>query len=105
MTNERSSFDLYAAELARLGVVLTRLPGEYRVNFRAAGDATARIVETIDEALVAGREMAAEAPKKPPVKKQRQRRYMSAKAARRAFIKAHNRRMRGRAIKQQRDDR
>jgi rubrerythrin len=37
---------------------------------------------------------------KPPP---RPRRPMSAKAARRAFIKAHNRRMRARALKQRRD--
>jgi hypothetical protein len=34
MTDPVSPFELAAAELRALGIVLTRLPGEYRVNLR-----------------------------------------------------------------------
>ena len=33
------------------GITLSRLPGEYRVTFRNGADATARIVETLDEPI------------------------------------------------------
>jgi hypothetical protein len=38
MTDPVSPFELAAAELRALGIVLTRLPGEYRVNYRNGGD-------------------------------------------------------------------
>jgi hypothetical protein len=57
-----SPFELAAAELRALGITLARLPGEYRVNFHNAGDATARTAETLDEALAVGQSMAADAP-------------------------------------------
>jgi hypothetical protein len=55
-----SPFELAAAELRRLGLDLTRLPGEYSVNFHGASEATAQTAETVDEALDLGRAMAAE---------------------------------------------
>lgn len=55
-----SRFECIAAELRRLGLTLRRLPGEYIVNFRNGSDRTARMVETLDEALEVGRQMAAE---------------------------------------------
>ena len=67
-----SPFELAAAELRPLGIALARLPGEYRVNFRNAGDTSVRTAETLDEALELGRS-----------------------------IRQHNRRMRARAIRQQ----
>jgi hypothetical protein len=50
-----SRFELAAAELRGLGITVTRLPGEYRVNYRTGTDATARTVETLDQALELGR--------------------------------------------------
>ena len=56
-----SPFELATAERRKLGITLTSLPGEYRVNFRNGSDASAQTFETMDEALEAGRSMAAEA--------------------------------------------
>ena len=99
-----SPFELAAAELRALGITLARLPGEYRVNYRNAGDATARTVETLDEALKLGRELAADAPASSrPAQGKRRRRplRMTPKAVRRRMIRKHNQRMRARAIRQQ----
>jgi hypothetical protein len=84
---------------------MTRLPGEYRVNFRTGTDATARTVETLDQALELGRTVAAEAPAPPgPAHGKRGRRplRMTPKAVRRRMIRAHNRRMRARALRKAR---
>jgi hypothetical protein len=43
-----SPFELAAAELRKLGIRLTRLPGEYRVNFHNGAESTAQPAETID---------------------------------------------------------
>ena len=43
-----SPFEIATAELRRLGLDLTRLPGEYRVNFQNGTDATAQIAETLE---------------------------------------------------------
>jgi hypothetical protein len=45
MTDPVPPFELAAAELRALGISLTRLPGEYRVNYRNGGDRTARLAE------------------------------------------------------------
>jgi len=42
MPDTVSRFELAAAELRALGIVLTQLPGEYRVNYRNGGDGTVR---------------------------------------------------------------
>jgi hypothetical protein len=84
------SFELAAAELARFEITLARLPAEYRVNFRAGTESTARTVETLDQALAAGRAMAAEraaaADNNRGPRRRRQRRPRT--------VKAHNRRLR-----------
>src|SRR5947208_2959866 len=101
-----SRFELAARELRALGITLTRLPGEYRINFRTGTDATARMVETLDHALELGRTMAAEAPAPPgPAHGKRDRGplRMTPKAIRRRMIRAHNRRMRARAIRRARE--
>ena len=50
MTDDaRQPFELATAELRKLGITLARLPGEYRVNFQNANDATARTLETLDD--------------------------------------------------------
>ena len=84
-----SPFELASAELRRLGITLTNLPGEYRVNFHNGADATARMAETLDEALALGRSLAAErpAPARPAGGKRRRR-------LRRMTPKAYNKRMR-----------
>ena len=80
-----SRFELAARELHALGITVTRLPGEYRVNFRAGTDATARTVETLDQALEPGRTMAVDTPAPPgPAhgKRGRRPRRMTSKASR-----------------------
>jgi hypothetical protein len=102
-----SPFELAVAELRALGIALARLPGEYRVNFRNAGEATARAAETLDEALELGRSMAADAPAPArPAQGKRRRRppRMTPKAQRRRMIRQHNRRMRARVIRQGQND-
>jgi hypothetical protein len=99
-----SPFDRATAELRALGITLASLPGEYRVNYRNGGDATARMAETLDEALALGRELAADAPApaRPAYGKRRRRPLrMTPKAVRRRMIRKHNQRMRARAIRQQ----
>jgi hypothetical protein len=97
-----SRFELVTADLRTLGITLRRLPGEYCVNFRNAGDATARMADDLDQALELGRAMAADkaanraATKKPPRRKWRRKR-MTPKAQRRRFIRRHNRGVRARA--------
>ncbi len=65
-----SRFECIAAELRTLGLTLHRLPGEYIVNLRNGSDRTARMVETLDEALEVGRQMAAETTTSSPAKGQ-----------------------------------
>jgi hypothetical protein len=76
---------------------MTRLPGEYRVNYRTGTDATARTAETLDQALELCRTMAADVPA-PPGRtegyRRRRPRRMTPKAIRRRMIRAHNRRIR-----------
>lgn len=68
------SFKLARAELRALGIILTRLPGEYRVNFWHGRDATAHTVETLDEALELGHAMAADMLRWPATSHRRGRR-------------------------------
>jgi Resolvase, N terminal domain len=78
-----SRFELAAAELRKLGIDLTRLPGEYRVNFHNDSEATARIAETIEAALDLGRAMATERSAAAPNSvgpRHRRRRRMTPKA-------------------------
>jgi hypothetical protein len=88
-----SRFELAARELHALGITVTRLPGEYRVNFRTGTDATVCTVEMLDQALELGRTMAADAPASSgPAhgKRGRRPRRMTPKAIRRRMIGAHN---------------
>ena len=100
-----SPFELAATELRALGIVLARLPGEYRVNFRNGSDATARMAETLDEALELAHSMAADAPAPADPahgKRRRRPRRMTPKAHNRRLRMAHLRRMRARTIGEQR---
>ena len=95
-------FELAAGELRKLGLVLRRLPGEYRLNFPNGSDATAQTVETLDEALALGRSMAAGAPAaaRPAHGKRRRRLPRTPKAYNRRLRLAQLRRLRARAIRQ-----
>jgi hypothetical protein len=87
-----SRFELTAAELRSLGITVTRLPGEYRVNYRTGTDATARTVETLDQALELGRTMTADAPTPPSPAHGKQGHRplrMMPKAVRRRMIRQH----------------
>ena len=103
MPDTVSRFELAAAELRALGIVLTQLPGEYRVNYRNGGDGTVRLAEDLEQAVELGRALAASAPATPARPGRRPLR-MTAKAIRRRKIKAHNYRLRARALKQQREE-
>ena len=103
-----SPFELAAAELRRLGLDLARLPGEYRVNFHNGAESTAQTAETVDEALDLGRAMAAERAEAQthsagPRRRRRPRR-MTPKAYNKRLRMAQLRRLRARAIRQQRAD-
>jgi hypothetical protein len=98
-------FEMAAAELRTLGITLESLPGEYRVNFRNGAERTAYSTEDLQDALAAGRAMAATAEQTSqetpsgPGKTRRPRRRMTPKAQRRRMIRQHNRRMRARAMR------
>ena len=98
-----SPFKLASVELRRLGITLTNLPGEYRVNFHNGADATARMVETLDEALELGRSMAAERPAlTTPAGGKRRRRRMTPKAYNKRMRMQQLRRLRAQAKRDQR---
>ena len=98
-------FELAARELHALGIALTCLPGEYRVNVIGGSDATAMSCDELEEAVAVGRRMAQERPSAPTreavAPRGRRPKRMTAKAIRRRMIRAHNHRMRGRAIRAQ----
>lgn len=94
-----SPFELAAAELRALGIMLARLPGQYRVNFRNGAESTARTVETLDQALAAGRAMAAEQAEQQPNRAgPRWRRPRTVKAYNRRLRMWQLRRLRARAF-------
>ncbi|HVB17470.1 MAG TPA: hypothetical protein VNF04_13110 [Stellaceae bacterium] len=93
-------------ELRARGILITSRPDGWCVNFRAGGDATAYVTDDLQDAFEHGRAMTltVAAPSETGAGRRRKwrRRPINAKAARRAFIRAHNRRMRGRALRDQR---
>jgi hypothetical protein len=93
-------------ELRAHGILITCVAGEWRVNFRGS-DATAYVTDDLQDAFDRGRAMAlaGRPPAAEPVKHEHTtwRRPRTAKASRRAFIRAHNRRMRGRALRNKRE--
>lgn len=103
----KSPFEIASDELYSPGIRLRRLPGEYSVNFAGGGEKTARLVETLAEALLAGRAMAAEreparaAAKRPPRRKRR-RRMMTAEARYRQRVFRHKKRVRARTARKRR---
>jgi len=97
-------------ELRAKGVELTMHPGMWCVNFRGAGAETAYFSEDLEDVIEHGREMAASAF---AVSSQRAHhakphhpwhpKKMTPKAIRRRMIRAHNRRMRARLLRRQRE--
>jgi hypothetical protein len=98
-----SPFEIAAAELRKLGLDLTRLSGEYRVNFHNGAESTAQIAETVDAALDLGRIMAAERAEASSTKGQgprrRRPRRMTPKAYNKRLRLAQMRRLRARALR------
>lgn len=100
-----TSFEMVAAELRKLGLAIRRLPGEYSINFVNAAEATARFADDLGQILEIGRAMAAEAAAdkraaiRRPKRRKRWRKQTTPKARRRRFIRAHNRRIRAKALR------
>jgi len=103
-------FAAVVAELAACGVQLAARPGEYVVNFRGGTEATAYVTDDLADAIEHGRALAASiVPANPPAasreptrgKRRRRPLRMTPKAVRRRMIKAHNRRLRARVIRQE----
>ena len=82
-------FELACAELKALGLVLHRLPGEYRVSFRNGGAAMATTTDDLQSAIIRGREMAANLPKpsEPPLGP------LGPRSKRRGFMYWHNKKI------------
>jgi hypothetical protein len=101
-----SAFELATAELRKLGIDLHSLPGEYRVNFHNGGESTARTADTLDEALEAGRALAAERqtqePPRPAGRPRRRPRRMTPKAYNKRMRLKHMRRLIAQAKRDQR---
>lgn len=108
MTGERipSLIMTIVDELRAQGILITSRAGEWCVNFRDGTEATAYVTDNLQDAFEHGRAMAlrtAVASEASAVQHRRKgRRPISAKAARRAFIKKHNRRRQARALREQR---
>ena len=97
-------------ELRSRGVLITNRGGEWCVNAKGRTQAAEYLTNDLQDAFEHGRAMAvagpaAPAPEKPSeISYRKWRRPMGGKAQRRRMIKAHNYRMRARAIKKQRED-
>jgi hypothetical protein len=98
------------ADLRARGVLITNRGGDWCVNLRGGTEATEYLTDDLQDAFEHGRAMAASrlaapAPeKRPEIICRKWRRPMNAKAQRRRMIKAHNHRLRARAVKKQRED-
>ena len=94
-------------ELRAHGILITSRAGEWCVNFRGGDEATAYITDDLQDALEHGRAMALAAAVPPAASVPHRRNWhrpKSARAARRAFIRKHNRRMRARMLREQRSE-
>lgn len=97
-------------ELRARGVLITNRGGDWCVNLRGGTQATEYLTDDLQDAFeharaLAASQTAAPAPeKKPPDIRRKWRRPISAGAQRRRIIKAHNYRLRARAIKKQREE-
>jgi len=106
MTAPPSRFDEIAVALAALGITIAARPGEYSINYRGGAESTARYADDLIEALALGRALALVRPASgqvdaPPSPHRRRLKKMTPKAVRRRLIRAHNRRLRSRAGREQ----
>jgi hypothetical protein len=108
MSDSPSPFERAAGELRKLGITLRQLPGEYQVNLTGGPDENALTAGTLEEAVELGRDMAKTlAPALAAASRGRRPRRplrMTPKAVRRRKIKAHNYRLRARALRKQREE-
>jgi hypothetical protein len=91
-------------ELRVQGILITNRAGEWCVNFRGGIDATAYVTDDLQDAFEHGRAMALArqpAAAEPVKHRHKWRRPTNAKSQRRRMIKAHNYRLRARALRQQ----
>ena len=95
-------------ELRAHGILITHRAGEWRVNFRGGTEATAYVTDDLQDAFEHGRAMALAGQPSAAEPAQHRRKWrrpmMSAKAQRQRMIRAHNHRMRGRAVRKQRGE-
>jgi hypothetical protein len=97
------SFEAVAYRFRARGIVITSLPGEFSVNYLNGKPDTAETRETLPEALELAEAMAQQAPAAAArtAAAYRPKRHLSMrpKAIIKRRIKAHNRRLRARALK------
>jgi hypothetical protein len=94
MDKDRLKLTAAISALSRFGVVVERLPGEYRINYRNGAQETAQFAESLAEAVERGGAMAAERPLQPtPAPRARP-------VSRKAIIRRHNRQWAARRRKQ-----
>jgi len=102
------TFHLIAHEFLQRGIIITSLPAEYAVNYLDGGSDTAQTRETLSEAIELAEAMARSALAAAAVQKAsyrpKRRLSMGPKAVIKRRIKAHNRRLRAKAIKAQREN-
>ena len=92
-------------ELRAHGFLITNRAGEWRGNVRGGTDAAAYVTDDLQDDVVESGEAMAPTTAEPIRRRRRKwRRPKSAKAARRAFIRAHNRRRRARSLTERRKE-
>jgi sugar phosphate isomerase/epimerase len=97
------SFEAVAHQFRQRGIIITSLPGAYSVNYLNGKPDSAETRETLREALELAEAMANEAPaaaaRSAAGYRPKRRLSMRPKAIIKRRIKAHNRRLRARAIR------
>lgn len=83
MTGPGLTLSAVASELARYGVQIIQLPGEYRVNHQQGREADAYHTEDLADALEHGRSLAGKPPPARPAAHHK-------RASRKAIIRRHN---------------
>jgi hypothetical protein len=102
------NFEIAKAELRKLGITITQQPGEYHVSLTGGPDENVLTAETLNEAIALGLVAKAFAPATTSTaaasgKRYRRPRRMTPKAQRRRMIRQHNRRMRARATRRDKE--
>jgi len=110
MTDDPSSLAIenLIKQFRAKGVVITRLAGEFSVNYLNGKSDTAVVCETLDAAFSHAERMQNDAPAAAAITastfRAKRRLSMRPKAVIKRRIKAHNRRLRARAVKEKRDN-